>query len=233
MKKKKVIITIIGILALWVAAGIVAFSRVNRLERPLFCVCTESLDDGGSGHYAGLGYSFDIEGNFMPDTENPSVTAYKGYILGVEVCSSSPIIINPSVQEYVAGQGNIKGNVPVEEYISISEDFAIGADKNGYAVFKDPVKALDKLMELYSDGINLIQKSFELESLSADNCGDYKVYGSQTTAGTEREQQQALFVAKFHDIYENSYVRQYPNLHSGEQQKNICRLVPQRRLKLS
>ena len=70
-------------------------------------------------------------------------------------------------------------------------------------------------------------------SLSADNCGDYKVYGSQTTAGTEREQQQALFVAKFHDIYENSYVRQYPNLHSGEQQKNICRPVPQRRLKLS
>ena len=135
------------------------------------------------------------------------------------------VIINPSVQEYVAGQGNIKGNVPVEEYISISEDFAIGADKNGYAVFKDPVKALDKLMELYSDGINLIQKSFELESLSADNCGDYKVYGSQTTAGTEREQQQALFAAKFHDIYENSYVRQYPNLHSGEQQKNICRLV--------
>jgi hypothetical protein len=72
-----------------------------------------------------------------------------------------------------------------------------------------------------------------LESLSADNCGDYKVCGSQTTAGTEREQQQALFVAKFHDIYENSYVRQYPNLHSGEQQKNICRPVPQRRLKLS
>ena len=33
--------------------------------------------------------------------------------------------------------------------------------------------------------------------------------------------------------YENSYVRQYPNLHSGEQQKNICRPVPQRRLKLS
>ena len=208
MKKKKIIITIIGILALWAAAGIIDFSRVNRLERPLFCICTESMDDGGSGKYTGLGYSFDIEGNFMPDTENSGVTAYKGYILGVEVCSSSPIIINPSVQEYMAGQGNIKGNVPVEEYISISEDFAIGADKNGYAVFKDPVKALDKLMELYSDGINLIQKSFDLEPLSVDNCGDYKVYGSQTTAGTEQEQQQAFFVAKFLDIYENSYVRQ-------------------------
>ena len=95
----------------------------------------------------------------MPDTENSGVTAYKGYILGVEVCGSSPIIINPSVQEYMAGQGNIKGNVPVEEYISISEDFSIGADENGYAVFKDPEKALDKLMELYSDGINLIHIS--------------------------------------------------------------------------
>lgn len=44
MKNKKVIITIIGILAVWVTAGIIDFSRVNRLERPLFCICTESMD---------------------------------------------------------------------------------------------------------------------------------------------------------------------------------------------
>ena len=208
MKKKKIIIVVACILVLWVAIGIVDYSRVNSFEKPLFCVGTELADDGGSGKYVGLGYSFDIEGNFMPDTESPGVTSYRGYILGVEVCSSSPTIQYPSVQEYVAGQGNIKGNVPVEEYISISEDFAIGANKHGYAVFKDPEKALAKLFELYSDGINLIQTAHDLEPLSVDNCGDYKIYGSQVTTGTEEEQQQAIFVAKFLDIYENSYVRQ-------------------------
>ncbi len=122
--------------------------------------------------------------------------------------SNSPTIQYPSVQEYVAGQANIKGNVPVEEYISISEDFAIGANKDGYAVFKDPEKALAKLLVLYSDGIALIQTAYNLEPLSVDNFGDYKVYGSQVTIGTEEEQRQAVFVGKFLDIYENSYVRQ-------------------------
>ena len=91
-------------------------------------------------------------------------------VLGLVGCgqseSNSPTIQYPSVQEYVVGQGNIKGSVPVDEYISISEDFAIGADKDGYAVFKDPEKALSTLLELYSDGINLIQTEFDLEPLS-------------------------------------------------------------------
>ena len=133
-------------------------------------------------------------------------------VLGLVGCgqskNNSPTIQYPSVQEYVAGQGNIKGNVPVAEYISISEDFAIGANKDGYAVFKDPEKALAKLLELYSDGINLIQTTHNLEQLSVDSCGDYKIYGSQITTGTEEKQQQAIFVGKFLDIYENSYIGQ-------------------------
>ena len=133
-------------------------------------------------------------------------------VLGLIACgqseSNSPTIQYPSVQEYVAGQDNIKGNVPVEEYTSISEDFAIGANKDGYAVFKDPEKALAKLLELYSDGITLIQTTYDFEPLSVDNCADYKIYGSQITTGTEEEQQQAIFVGKFLDIYENSYIGQ-------------------------
>lgn len=134
------------------------------------------------------------------------------FVLALASCGQSennaPTIQYPYVQEYVAGQSNIKGNVPVEEYISISEDFAIGANKDGYAVFKDPEKALAKLLELYSEGITLIQTTYDFEPLSADNYGDYKIYGSQITTGTEGEQQQAIFVGKFLDIYENSYVRQ-------------------------
>ncbi len=126
--------------------------------------------------------------------------------------NNSPTIKYPSVQEYVAGQGNIKGNVPVEEYTSISEAFAIGADKDGYAVFKDPENALVKLLELYSDGINLIQTEFDLEPLSHDTYDAYKEYGWQITAfgtqGTAEEREQVVFVEKFIDIYENSFVRQ-------------------------
>ena len=133
-------------------------------------------------------------------------------VLALVACSqsesNSPKIKYPSVQEYVIGQGNIMGRVIVEEYIAISEDFAIGANKDGYAVFKDPEKALAKLFELYSDGITLIQTTYDLEPLSVDNCADYKMCGSQITTGTEEEQLQIIFVVKFLDTYENSYVRQ-------------------------
>lgn len=131
------------------------------------------------------------------------------FALSLAGCSqseiNSPAIKYPSVQEYVAGQGDIKGNVPVEEYIAISEDFAIGANKDGYAVFKYPEKAFSKLLELYSDGITLIQTAYDLEPLSENNYSDYKIYGSQVTTGTAEEQQQAIFVGKFLDIYENSF----------------------------
>jgi len=125
--------------------------------------------------------------------------------------SDSPTIQHPYVQEYVIGQGNIKGNVSVDEYISISEDFAIGADKDGYPVFKDPEKALAKLLELYSDGISLIQTEFDLEPLSYDTFDAYKEYGWQITAfgtqGTDEQRAQVVFVEKFIDICENSYER--------------------------
>ena len=42
----------------------------------------ETADDGGSGTYKGLGYSFDIEGNFMPEDEFPGVTKARFYLLG-------------------------------------------------------------------------------------------------------------------------------------------------------
>ena len=134
------------------------------------------------------------------------------WVVGLVGCGQTkdklPAIQHPYVQEYAVGQGNIKGKVPVEEYTAISEDFAIGADKDGYAVFKDPEKALATLLELYSDGINLIQTEFDLEPLSEENYDWYKVYGLQITTGTTKEQEQAIFVGKFFDIYEDSYVRQ-------------------------
>ena len=85
MKKKKIIIAIICIFVLWIAVGIVDYDRVHSFEKPIFCVGTELADDGGSGEYVGLGYSFDIEGNFMPDTENPGVTKWTYSLFGIEI----------------------------------------------------------------------------------------------------------------------------------------------------
>lgn len=85
MKKKKIIIAIICIFVLWIAVGIVDYDRVHSFEKPIFCVGTELADDGGSGEYVGLGYSFDVKGNFMPEDEFPGVTKYTYYLFGIEI----------------------------------------------------------------------------------------------------------------------------------------------------
>ena len=65
-------------------------------------------------------------------------------------------VTNPCVQDYVAGQGNIRGNVNVEDYYERDARFAIGAGEDGYAVFKDPGEAFAALREHYPEGLSLI-----------------------------------------------------------------------------
>ena len=126
-------------------------------------------------------------------------------ILILAACSSQGKVKNPATQEYIVGTGNIKGNVDVEKYLKIDQRFQIGADKNGMAVFKNPHKAYQALIEKYSDGIRLIQKEFDLEDLSESSYQAYKIYGGQVETGTEDEKSQARFVSGFFDIYENSF----------------------------
>ena len=92
IKAAKCIIAIFGVVGLWLCVGAVDFALVHNYKKPLFCVGVDLADDGGSGRYVGLGYFFDIEGNFMPNTETPAtedkkpkVTFYIGYIFGIEV----------------------------------------------------------------------------------------------------------------------------------------------------
>ncbi|MBR5309832.1 MAG: hypothetical protein IKU42_01750 [Oscillospiraceae bacterium] len=88
--KKKIISAIAVLLILWLSAGITDFIRVTRnFEKPIFCISTETADDGGSGKYIGLGYSFDIKGNFMPEDEFPGVVKYEAKILGITVSSEA------------------------------------------------------------------------------------------------------------------------------------------------
>ena len=129
--KKKFIIAVVCVIALWFVIGIIDFALVHNYRRPLFCICTEPMQDGGSGKYVGLGYSFDIEGNFMPDTElpatedkKPKVTSYRGYIFGKEVSRGFWDEMIPtlykSMDDVIENAPSIQGNV-----MEVHEDYMI------------------------------------------------------------------------------------------------------------
>lgn len=84
MKKKKIIIAAACILVLWIAIGIVDYGRVNSFEKPLFCVGTELADDGGSGRYVGLGYSFNIDGHLESNGEY-EIDEYTYKVFGITI----------------------------------------------------------------------------------------------------------------------------------------------------
>ncbi len=126
------------------------------------------------------------------------------FVFSVTACNQSKIT-HPYDQEYVAGLGNIKGNVNTKDFYERDERFAIGATKDGYAVFKSPKDAYDALLENYSDGLKLIQAEYNLGEVSPNNYQGYKTYGWQVTTDAEEAQEQARFVTSFFDIYENSF----------------------------
>ena len=117
--------------------------------------------------------------------------------------TTPPKVAHPYVQEYVAGREH--GNVKVQEFLDHGEEFAIGADENGKAVFKDPQKAFEALTRDYSDGINLIRDEYKLGPITPRNFYDYMTYGYQVNTGSEESKNPAAFVSQVLDIYENCY----------------------------
>ena len=113
---------------------------------------------------------------------------------------------NPWVQEYLPGVGNIRGQVDTERFLAVSEDFAIGAGRDGKAVFKDPAKALRALRKHYGKTLREIRLQNLLPGLSPATCRRYKQAAfAPAWASTDSEKQDAAFVLGFLDIYENSY----------------------------
>lgn len=136
----------------------------------------------------------------------------KALILGITIiCFASmagcktkpPKVAHPYVKEYVASYKT--GSVNVKDFLDHGDEFAIGADENGKAVFKDPQKAFEALVRDYSDGINLIRDEYKLGPITPRNFYDYMTYGWQVNTGTEESKNQAAFVTQVLDIYENSY----------------------------
>ena len=85
--KKKIVIFICALLILCIGTGVIDYMRVHKFEKPLFCIISNGYDDGGSGTYIGLGYSFDIEGNFMPEDEFSGITKFNMRILGINAAT--------------------------------------------------------------------------------------------------------------------------------------------------
>lgn len=106
-------------------------------------------------------------------------------------------------QEYVPGTSNIKGDVDKDTWESRGEAFAIGANKDGYAVFKNPREAMNTICRDYGDGIKALRKA------GAPWCFrlNYPAYISYDEAvpTDSKDREQATIVAGFVDIYENSF----------------------------
>lgn len=78
---KGLLITILILLIVWVAFFVTDAYRVfSRHEKPVFCLAAATADDGGSGTYEGLGYSFKLGGNFLLPA--PYVSEAELYVFG-------------------------------------------------------------------------------------------------------------------------------------------------------
>lgn len=131
-------------------------------------------------------------------------------ILGVIICVAylNGFFVHPKLmntQNYEPNTGNIKGSVNVSALLKENDAFEVGANQYGYAVYKNPAKAFYFLRKEYKEGINCIQKEFHLLPLTQLNYKQYMTYGWQVTTGTKEARNQAAFVTRFFDIYENSY----------------------------
>ncbi len=115
---------------------------------------------------------------------------------------------NPWVREYEPGTVGMIGQVDKGKFESISEDFAIGADQYGRAVFKDPHKAFRTFTRLFAHSIKEIQTQHHLMPISGKNYAAYKTYGWQTIVDSQELKEQMSFVTSFLDIYENSFAEE-------------------------
>ncbi|MEA1962298.1 MAG: hypothetical protein U9N81_13705 [Bacillota bacterium] len=90
MKNMKLIVRIICVLIVfWVIMlGTDYWKTTHDFEKPVFALCSNGADDGGSGTYKNIGYYIEIKGNFMPEDEFPGVTQAQFNIFGKPVTQS-------------------------------------------------------------------------------------------------------------------------------------------------
>lgn len=83
-KKSKKFVAIVTLVIVWMTMFTIDFVRVSQFEKPAFCVLVDGVDDGGSGTYIGLGYTVEIEGDFVTEDQAlRGVTEYDMKLLGI------------------------------------------------------------------------------------------------------------------------------------------------------
>lgn len=150
-KTKKIILIIVSILCVWLFIGIVDFSLVHNYHKPLFCIGVNLADDGGSGKYVGLGYSFKIEGNFVSESEDPKVTSYRGYLFGKEVSRGfwEKMLVEDEKNKLIYGNNDILNFVDNEivinqesgEKLEINKEYIENVAKEKCKVNYDYIKS--------------------------------------------------------------------------------------------
>lgn len=83
MRRKWSVTILVTVLVVLIVMAVADLSLVHGFQKPLFARPAETMDDGGSGLYKGLGYSIRIEGNFLPEEELPGVTQYEYRVFGL------------------------------------------------------------------------------------------------------------------------------------------------------
>ncbi len=89
--KKKIVIIISLLLVIWLFLLIVNLMKVNNKQKPVMCFTSNLKKDGGSGHYICLGYSFDIEGDFNPESNNYGINKYSFSFFGIKIVKEKHI----------------------------------------------------------------------------------------------------------------------------------------------
>ena len=86
MKKKIIIlVAIVVLLVSWISIAYSDYADVAiSFDKPKFCISTITADDGGSGKYIGLGYSFDLDGH-LESTGRYEVDRYTYKIFGITI----------------------------------------------------------------------------------------------------------------------------------------------------
>lgn len=85
--KRKIILLVatIVLLASWAGIAYADYADVViSYDKPNFCISLNTADDGGSGKYIGLGYSFIIDGHLDADY-GYQVDKYTYKILGITI----------------------------------------------------------------------------------------------------------------------------------------------------
>ncbi|KOS63683.1 hypothetical protein FJQ98_14835 [Lysinibacillus agricola] len=86
-----------------------------------------------------------------------------------------------------------------------NEAYEIGANAKGMPVFKNHKKALQQAQIDYKKGFAATAKEHALKPISQRNYKNYMSYAWQLETNDETVVQQGVMIAKFLDIYENSF----------------------------